>query len=98
MVVESISNYGHMLRPKFRGPRRATLANPDIIFEVQDFIKQTHALVHGNHLRFFVDSDADVSEYLLESITDNDPQLQTLMSLLGLRFNATADQCEVKDL
>jgi hypothetical protein len=68
----------------------------EYIFEVQDLLTLQHALIHGNRLKFYADSEPNVSETLLDTVSHNDPQLNTVVKLVYLRFNADKEQYEVQ--
>lgn len=95
LVAQRVAKDGHKLRVKWRGPRRVTRCVSEYIFEVQDLITLTHTLVHANRLKFYADSQLNVSEELLDTIAHNDPHFQTIEQLRDLRFNASSETYEV---
>lgn len=89
-------NDGHKLRVKWRGPQRITRAASDFVFEVEDLITNTHALIHANRLKFYADSQLDLTETLLDTVAHNNPHYNTVQEILDLRFDTTSAQYQVQ--
>ena len=68
----------------------------DAVYECEDLISGSTEPFHVNHLKFYADSELDVTEDLLESIDHNESHLQKIYCILNLRFNKTLERYEVK--
>ena len=91
LVAQRLMNDGHKLRVKWRGPQRVTRAVSELVFEVEDLITKTHALIHANRLKFYSDSQLDVTETLLDTVAHNNPHYNTVHALLDLRYDKPSD-------
>ena len=96
MVAKRVSNDGHKLRVRWKGPRRISRVVSEYVYEVEDLVDQTHAVVHANRLKFYADSHLDVTEELLDTIDHNEPHYNTVEKLMDLRFNEASEKFEVQ--
>ena len=53
-------------------------------------------MVHCNRLKFYADSQLDVTETLLDTIAHKNPHYNTVEELLDLRFNENSAQYEIR--
>jgi len=96
LVAKRSTCHGKKLRLKWTGPRRIIRVVSDFIFEVEDLITGSYALIHSNRLKFYADSQLNVTEELLDTVEHNDPHLQTVTKLLDMRFNDHFERFEVQ--
>ena len=96
LVAKRVSSDGHKLQVRWKGPKRISRVVSDFVFEVQDLIDQSHALVHANRLKLYADSQLELTEELLDSIDHNDPHYNTVEELLALRFYGPLERYEVQ--
>ncbi len=66
------------------------------VYDVQDLLTEKHSLIHANRLKFYVDSQLDVTEDLRDTIDHNNPVYNTVSKLLDLRYNASSGKYEVQ--
>jgi len=95
LVAKRSTCHGKKRRLKWTGPRRIIRVVSDFIFEVEDLITGSYALIHSNRLKFYADSQLNVTEELLDTVEHNDPHLQTVTKLLDMRFNDHFERFEV---
>jgi hypothetical protein len=96
LVAQRLQNEGHKLRVRWRGPRKVIRICSKYIYEVLDLLTTHQSLVHANRLKFYADSQLDVTEYIMDTAVHNDPHFQTVVKLLNLRFNPDSAQYEVQ--
>ena len=53
-------------------------------------------LVHANRLKFYADSQLNVTQELLETINHNDPHYNVVIAFLDLRYNRSTRRYELK--
>ena len=70
------------LKLKWRGPQRIIHASSDNVFECQDFINEKVSLVHANRIKFFADSQLNITQELLDKINHNDPHYNTVTKFM----------------
>ena len=96
LVAKEKARSGPKLHVQWIGPRRVTRVHSPTVFEVQDLINESLALVHANRLKFYADSQLEVTEELLRSIDHNDTHYNTVVKLLDLRKNDVTTVFEVR--
>jgi Integrase core domain/Integrase zinc binding domain/Chromo (CHRromatin Organisation MOdifier) domain len=96
LVAQRLQNEGHKLRVRWRGPRKVIRICSEYIYEVLDLLTTHQSVVHANRLKFYADSQLDVTESILDTAAHNDPHFQTVVKLLNLRFNPDSAQYEVQ--
>ena len=92
LVADSEGKSGNKLRVRWKGPRRVVRCESALVYEVEDLLNASHALIHVSRLKFYADSTLELSEILLDTIDHNDPHYNTVTKMLGLRFNAETKQ------
>ena len=96
LVAKRISKNGHKLQVQWRGPQRINRVESNLVFECQDLINEQLSLVHANRLKFYADSQLNVTQELLDTIDHNDPHYNTVTKLLDLRYNRSTREYEVQ--
>ena len=86
LVAKRVSAKVRKMQVRWKGPKRISRVASDFVFEVQDLIDQSHALVHANRLKLYVDSQLELTENRLDSIDHKDPHYNTAEELLALLF------------
>lgn len=62
---------------------------------MEDFLTKWRTPVHENRLQFYSDASLNITEELLDALDHNDPDYQTVVTLLDLRFNAEIEQYQL---
>ena len=96
LVADRESHSGSKLAVKWKGPRRVTRYDSQLVFEVEDLLNETRSFVHANRLNYYADSQLAVTESLLDTIDQNETHYNTVIKLLGLRFNQDRKKFEVQ--
>lgn len=84
------------LHLKWLGPRCVTRPQSEHTYEVQDILTDNLAIIHANRLKFYADSQLNVTEVLKQTIEHNSSIYNTITKLLDLRYNAEAKHWEVQ--
>ena len=63
---------------------------------MEDLITHKKKLVHVERLKFYSDSNLDITEELLQTVERNDPHYYTVTQILDLRFNEGTKNFEVQ--
>jgi RNase H-like domain found in reverse transcriptase/Integrase zinc binding domain/Chromo (CHRromatin Organisation MOdifier) domain len=85
LVAEEKKRRGDKLRLKWRGPRRIVAAHADTVFDIECPLNKKIHRVHANRLKFYADSQLNMTEELLDTINSNDAPLYVVDKLLDLR-------------
>ena len=86
LVADRQSHSGSKLAVKWKGSRRFTRCDSQLVFEVEDLLNETRSLVLANRLRFFEDSQPAVTETLLDTIDHNETNYNTVIKLLEIEI------------
>eukprot|EP00173_Palmaria_palmata_P000654 Plantae.Rhodophyta-Palmaria_palmata.ctg13165.p1 GENE.Plantae.Rhodophyta-Palmaria_palmata.ctg13165~~Plantae.Rhodophyta-Palmaria_palmata.ctg13165.p1 ORF type:complete len:337 (-),score=45.86 Plantae.Rhodophyta-Palmaria_palmata.ctg13165:285-1295(-) len=89
LVAKRIAKDGHKLRLQWQGPHRVVRTESDWVYEVEDLINESRALVHANCLKFYADSSLEVTEELLDTIDHKQPRYNTVTKFLDLAYERT---------
>ena len=95
LVAKSNATDGHKLQVKWCGPQRIIGANSDSIFECQDLINSKVHLVHANRIKFYADSQLNVTKELLESVKHNEPHYEIVTKIHDLQYNRSSREWEL---
>ena len=85
LVAKLITQDGHELLVKWRGPKRINLVESDLVFECKYLINGQISLVHANFLNFYAESQLNVTQEILDTIEHEDPYYNIATKLLDLR-------------
>ena len=96
LVAKRLNKDGHKLQMQWLGPQRVLREESEWVYECEDLINGKVSLVHANRLKFYADSQLNVTQELLDTIDHNDRHYNTVSRLLDLRYNRAKKCYEVQ--
>ena len=96
LVAKRIDNDGQNLRMQWLGPQKIIRAVSEWVYECQDLINERVSLVHANHLKYYADTQLNVTQELLDTIAHNDVHYSVVFKFLDLQYNRSKRHYEVQ--
>jgi hypothetical protein len=85
VLVGILNKSKQKLKARWTGPRRITEVLNDWVYEVEDLITQKKEKVHAERLKFYSESDLEVTEELRNQIAHNDEKFE-IDEILDIKY------------
>ena len=95
-MARRIDHDGRKLYLRWLGSQKVIRVVSDRVFECQDLLNDFVSLVHANRLKYYADSQLNVTQELMNTIDHNDIHYSVVSKLLGLRYNRSKKYYEVQ--
>ena len=96
LMARSDPMAGSKLNVKWVGPQGVPRIESEWVFACQDLVNGPVFLIHANRLKFYSDSQLNITQELLETIDHNDPHCNVAVAFLYLRYNRSNRRYELK--
>ena len=96
LVGNVLSQSGSKLNVKWKGPYRVVRIMNEFVSIVEGLVNGKEMEVNNSRLKFYSDSELNITEELLKTISHYEPHYETITKMLGLRFNSETGNCEVQ--
>jgi hypothetical protein len=91
VLVGILNKSKQKLRAWWMGPRRITEVFSDWVYEVEDLITKKRDKIHAERLKFYSESDLDVTEELRNQIAHNDEKFE-IEEILDIKYEDQYDR------